>query len=81
MAAQGVIQYWQVSNTICVRLSRDLAEWLEEEARKTGVSQGAIVRNHLERERRGGASKPFMRLAGAVRGPRNLSTKEGFSRS
>jgi hypothetical protein len=62
-------------------LSHDLAEWLEAEAKKTGVSQGAIVRNHLERERRGGASKPFMRLAGAIRGPKNLSTRKGFSRS
>jgi hypothetical protein len=69
-----------MSQTITVRLTRDLAEWLEEAARRAGVPQGRIVRDQLERARAAGAERPFMRLAGRVRGPRDLSARKGFSR-
>lgn len=69
-----------MSNTLTVRLDPDVAAWLEEEARRTGVSKGKIVRDQLERAKAGGATRPFMRLAGSVRGPRNLSRRKGFSR-
>jgi hypothetical protein len=68
-----------MSHTITVRLDKDLAEWLEEQSRRTGVSQGKIIRDQLEQARaRGGQS--FLRLAGAVRGARTLSRRKGFSR-
>jgi hypothetical protein len=35
----------------------------------------------LERARAAGSGRPFMRLAGSVRGPKDLSTRKGFSPS
>lgn len=70
-----------MGHTITVRLDRELAEWLEREARRTGMAQGKIVRDQLEKARAASASQPFMRLAGVVRGgPRGISTRKGFSR-
>ena len=75
----GVLHLKQMSNTLTVRLSQDLAEWLEQAARKSGLSRGGIVRMELERARKS-SKRPFLRLAGAVEGPANLSTRKGFSR-
>ncbi len=69
-----------MSQTITVRLTPELAAWLEEVAEQTGVSQGKIVRDALETARAKAATRAFMRLAGAARGPRDLSTRKGFSK-
>jgi hypothetical protein len=69
-----------MGHTITVRLDRDLAGWLEAESKRTGVPQGKIVRNQLERARVRRSNRSFMRLAGTVRGPRDLSRRKGFSR-
>jgi hypothetical protein len=69
-----------MSQTITIRLTKDLAAWLEHAAARTGVPQGKIVRDQLEKARTSGA-QAFMRLAGVVRGPRDLSARKGFSRS
>lgn len=69
-----------MGHTITIRLDKDLAEWLQSESRRTGLPQGRIVRAQLERGRSGRAARGFMRLAGIVRGPRDLSTRKGFSR-
>jgi predicted transcriptional regulator len=70
-----------MGHTITIRLDSDLAEWLEREAKRTGVSQGKIVRDQLERAKAGASAQAFMRLAGIVRGgPRDVSTRKGFSR-
>jgi hypothetical protein len=74
-----VLQSEQMSNTLTIRLPADLAEWLERTARTSGVSRGRIVRMELERARKS-PKKPFLRLAGAVEGPTNLSMRKGFSR-
>lgn len=66
--------------TLTVRLGKTLADWLEAEAARTGVSQGKIVRDELERARQARGSKPFMRLAGTIDGPKDLSRRRGFSR-
>jgi hypothetical protein len=66
--------------TITVRLSKELAAWLETTAAKSGVSQGKLVREQLEKARTSGGNQAFMRLAGTVRGPKELSTRKGFSR-
>ena len=66
--------------TISVRLPEDLVEWLSDTAQKTGVPQSRIVREQLE-EARASQKRPFLRLAGAVNGPRDLSRRKGFSRS
>jgi hypothetical protein len=70
-----------MSHTITIRINKELADWLEQTAAKTGVSQGRLVREQLEKARTNTSAKTFMRLAGSVRGlPRNLSTRKGFSR-
>ncbi|MCI0401688.1 MAG: ribbon-helix-helix domain-containing protein [Gammaproteobacteria bacterium] len=70
-----------MGHTITVRLTKELAEWLEQLSANTGVPQGKIVREQLEKARSARTSQPFMRLAGTVRGPANLSGRKGFSRS
>src|ERR1035437_5487714 len=77
--ALGVLHLKQMSNTLTVRLSQDLAEWLDQAARRSGVSRGGIVRMELERARKP-SKQPFLRLAGAVEGPADLSMRKGFSR-
>ena len=67
-----------MSHTITVRLTRELAEWLAATAAKTGVAQGRIVRDQLEIAR-ASEKQPFLQLAGAVSGPRKLSSRRGFS--
>ena len=62
-----------------IRLTAELAEWLQETAQRTGVPQGRIVREQLERAM-AGSERPFMRLAGAVKGSPDLSERKGFSR-
>jgi len=71
-----------MSNTITVRIPRTLATWLQERSIRTGVPQGRIVREQLERSRAADkGSKKFMRLAGSVRGkPGDLSTRKGYSK-
>ena len=70
-----------MSHTITVRVPKELAAWLKQVAAKTGVPQGKIVRDQLERAKAGSPRQPFMRLAGAVQGPRDLSSRKGFARS
>lgn len=69
-----------MSHTITVRINKDLAEWLENTASKAGISQGKIVRDQLEKARAAGSERRFMRLAGAINGPRDLSARKGFSK-
>ena len=69
-----------MGHTLTIRLHAELARWLEETARRTGVSQGEIVRAQIERARLEKGARPFMRLAGSIDGPRDLSTRKGFSR-
>ena len=74
-----VLHFEQMGNAITVRLPEDLAEWLELAARKSGVPKGRIVREELERAR-SSAERPFLRWAGAVARPTDLSMRKGFSR-
>lgn len=69
-----------MSHTFTIRLSEELAAWLAEAAAKGGVTQGKLVRDQLERARARAGAQGFMRLAGSVRGPKDLSSRKGFSR-
>ena len=69
-----------MSHTITVRLTKRLAEWLQETAERTGLPQGRIIRDQLERAMNG-SERPFMRLAGSIKGARDLSARKGFTRS
>jgi hypothetical protein len=73
------LHFVQMSNTITVRLPEDLAKWLDHTARKRGLPKGRIIREELERARNS-ANRLFLRLAGAMVGPSDLSTRKGFSR-
>jgi len=64
-----------------VRISKELADWLEETAARSGVSQGKLIREQLEKARNSGAAQGFMRLAGSVHGPKKLSSRKGFAPS
>jgi hypothetical protein len=69
-----------MSKTITIRLTKELADWLEDAARRSGVSQGGLIRDQLERARAKDGPK-FMRLAGCVEGgPDDVSTRKGFSK-
>jgi predicted transcriptional regulator len=77
--AMPVLHSKQMSNTITVRVPEDLAEWLNDAARRTGVPKGRIIREALEKTR-DSTKRPFLRLAGTVAGPADLSSRRGFSR-
>jgi hypothetical protein len=70
-----------MSKTVTIRLTKELASWLEQASKQSGIPKGRIVREQLEKARDGGKEPSFMRLAGTVRGARDLSTRKGFSRS
>jgi hypothetical protein len=70
-----------MSHTITVRLSKELAEWLAEAAERSGVPQGKVIRDQLEKARAAAGQQPFLRLAGSVKGlPRDLSMRKGYSK-
>jgi hypothetical protein len=70
-----------MGHTITVRLDKALAAWLETAAARTGLSQGRIVREQLAKAREADKhDRAFMRWAGRVEGPRDLSQRKGFSR-
>jgi len=69
-----------MSHTLTIRLTPDLAAWLEEISERTGMPQGQIVRQQLEQARTRD-TKGFMRLAGSVKGPADLSARKGFSKT
>lgn len=54
--------------------------WLEQTSKRSGIPRGRIIREQLEKAREGGVDHSFMRLAGTIRGARDLSTRKGFSR-
>jgi hypothetical protein len=70
-----------MSHTITIRLPKELAEWLASTASRTGVPQGKIVRDQLEKAKASHASRSYLRLAGRARGPKDLSRRKGFARS
>jgi hypothetical protein len=69
-----------MGHTITVRIPEDLARWLVDTAGRTGVSQGQLIREQLERARAMRRDRAFMRLAGSVDGPSGLSSRKGFSK-
>ena len=70
-----------MSNTITVRLNKELADWLAETAERAGVPQGRVVRDQLEKAKASAGSRPYMRWAGYVKNaPKDLSMRKGFSK-
>ncbi|MGO8858670.1 MAG: ribbon-helix-helix domain-containing protein [Steroidobacteraceae bacterium] len=69
-----------MSKTITIRLNQELAEWLDQASKQSGIPRGRIIREQLEKARDSGKEPSFMRLAGTVRGARDLSLRKGFYR-
>ncbi|MDQ6662839.1 MAG: hypothetical protein M3Z23_00405 [Acidobacteriota bacterium] len=70
-------------NTLTIRLPDDLSEWLASTAEKLRAPRGRIIREQLEKARSSQGSSQessFMRFAGAIDGPADLSTRKGFSK-
>lgn len=76
----GCVTLRSIGHTISVRLSEELAAWLKVAAARSGVSQGKLIRDQLEKARASGEAQGFLRLAGAVNGPEDLSRRKGFAR-
>lgn len=70
-----------MSQPITVRVPAEISDWLASEAKRTGVSQGKIVRDQLAKAKAEAGGKPFMKLAGAIKGPKSLSQRKGFSKA
>ena len=75
------LQCCHMSNTLTIRLSEELLDWLKETSRRTGIPMGQLVRDQLESARADGREPRFMRYAGVIKGgPPDLSSRKGFSR-
>lgn len=69
-----------MSNTLTIRLPEDMIAWLKETSRVTGVPVGRLIREQLESARENQGTKRFMRHAGTISGPADLSSRKGYSR-
>jgi hypothetical protein len=70
-----------MSNTLTIRLPEEMLQKLKETSRRTGVPVGRLVRHALEATLSRDGSSPLLEFAGLIKGgPRNLSSRKGFSR-
>jgi hypothetical protein len=69
-----------MSLKLTIRHSEELAEWLAEKARKSGEPAGRIIRHQLEKAKTEGGRQHFVRHAGKIVGPADLSMRTGFAR-
>lgn len=69
-----------MSNTLTIRLPEEIQRRLREKARRTGLPIGRIVCESLAKTL--DRDEPaWMKYAGTFSGPRNLSSRKGYSRS
>jgi hypothetical protein len=69
-----------VSHTLTIRLTDELIAWLKERSRKTGLPLGRLIRQQLETAKSEKGKQGFLRHAGEINGPSDLSSRKGFSR-
>jgi len=69
-----------MEDTITIRVTSDLSAWLKSTARKTGIPVSRLIREQLERAKRETGEKPFLRYAGIMSGPPDLSSRRGYSK-
>jgi predicted transcriptional regulator len=72
-----------MSNTVTLRLPDELQRRLRERSRRTGISVNRIVRDSLEKtlEKLEKDEPAWMKYAGTMSGPPDLSSRKGYSRS
>jgi predicted DNA-binding protein len=71
----------EVSRTLTIRLEDDLAELLEQEARRTNRSRGRILSDALKQHlgtQRPNALERLRKYVGIVEGPADLSTNKKY---
>ena len=70
-----------MSNTLTIRLPKDLLERLRRVSRRTGLPVGRVVRESLENTLSHEQTNPLLKFAGVIKGgPSNVSSRKGFSR-
>ncbi len=69
-----------MSHTITIRLNEELAAWLADTARRTGIPAGRIIREQLEKAKSQSGNQRFLKQAGRLAGPADLSSRKGFTR-
>ena len=69
-----------MSHTLTIRLTQELLDWLKAASKRTGIPVGRLIRQRLEEMRSEEGQQKFMRHAGALSGPPDLSSRKGFSR-
>ena len=70
-----------MGNTLTVRLPKELLQRLREVSRRAGLPVGRVVRESLETTLPQEDGNPLLRFVGVIKGgPRNLSSRKGFSR-
>jgi predicted DNA-binding protein len=70
-----------MSNTLTIRLPEEILEQLRQTARRTGLPVGRVVRQSIEATLAQDKSNRLLEFAGVIRGgPRDLSSRKGFSR-
>ena len=74
-----------MSNTLTIRLPEELLAQLRQRARRTGLPMGQLVRQALvttlAEDSPAGGNQAWRKYVGIIKGgPRDLSTRKGFSR-
>ena len=71
-----------MSNTLTIRVSEDLLKRLREKSRRTGLPVGKVVREFVEAGLSDeGNQQVWKKYAGIIKGgPRDVSSRKGFSR-
>jgi len=69
-----------MSHTLTIRLTEELLAWLKEVSQRTGLPVGRIIRQQLEGAKAKRGNQNFLRHAGQINGPSDLSSRKGFSR-
>jgi len=67
-----------MGNTLTIRLPKDLSDWLDNASREAGVPRGRLIRMELERVRRTGVQKPFMKHLGSLDLEPDASMRKGL---
>ena len=74
-----------MSNTLSIRLPEEILKQLRERARRTGLPMGQLVRQSLEttlaKDPPADSNQAWRKYVGIIKGgPRDVSTRKGFSR-
>jgi hypothetical protein len=80
-----VLQFCNMSNTLTIRLPEELLERLRAKAHRTGLPVGRVVRqcveNGLSSDRPAKGNQAWRKHVGIIKGgPRDVSSRKGFSR-